>query len=104
MELVAWNENDYSGRHDFPVRAYTDREGLGQTIGYVNYPKRDASGFYFRTEYRGLSGIEAAYNERLGGANGEQLVEIDAVNSAISKSIVKPPTAGDNLVLSIDIE
>ncbi len=104
MELVAWNEIDYFSRHDFPVRAYFDRNGLGQTIGYVNYPKRDTSGFYFRTEYRGLSGIEAAYNKRLEGVNGEQLVEIDALNSVISKSAMKAPTAGDNLVLSIDAE
>ena len=29
-----------------PTRAYTDRMGLGQLIGYVSYPQKDNRGFY----------------------------------------------------------
>jgi len=39
-EMIAWNEVDESGEYDFPIRAYTDRSGLGQVLGYVSYPKR----------------------------------------------------------------
>ncbi len=104
MELLAWNEIDHSGEYDFPVRAYTDRMGLGQLIGYVSYPKRDNRGFYFRTEYLGRNGVEEAFNERLQGANGEQLVEVDALGEAISGHVVRPPSAGEALIVSLDAE
>ena len=104
MELLAWNEIDHSGEYDFPVRAYTDRMGLGQLIGYVSYPKRDNRGFYFRTEYLGRNGVEEAFNDRLQGQNGEQLVEVDALGEAISGHVVRPPGAGQPLILSLDAE
>ncbi len=50
-ELVAWNELDTTDQYDFPVRAYTDRRGIGQLVGYVSYPQKDSSGFYYRTDY-----------------------------------------------------
>ena len=37
-ELIAWNEPDKSDEYTFPMRAYTDRQGLGQLTGYVSYP------------------------------------------------------------------
>ena len=58
-ELIVWNEVDDSGEYDFPIRAYTDRLGLGQVLGYVSYPKRDSRGFFFRTDYLGRSGVES---------------------------------------------
>jgi penicillin-binding protein 2 len=44
-EMVIWNEPDYTGQYNFTVRAYTDRLGLGQFIGYVSYPQKDRQGF-----------------------------------------------------------
>lgn len=104
FELLAWNEMDHTGTHDFPVRAYTDRDGLGQLIGFVSYPKRDNKGFYFRTEYLGRSGVEEAYHKRLEGENGVQLIESDALGNVISGSSIELPIAGDQLVLSVDAE
>ena len=101
---LAWNEIDHSGQHDFPVRAYADDTGLGQTIGYVNYPKRDTNGFYFRTEYIGRTGVEAVYNEHLKGVNGKKLVETDALGSVISDYVVNSTAPGKNITLSIDAE
>ena len=43
-ELIAWNEFDYSETYPFPVRAYTDKIGVGQIIGYVGYPQKDSRG------------------------------------------------------------
>lgn len=101
-ELIAWNEPDTSGLYSFPVRAYTDRNGLGQIIGYVSYPLKDKFGFYYRTEYVGRNGVEAAFNAPLSGVNGQQLVETDAHGAVIAEHIVEPSKAGEPLTLSID--
>lgn len=103
-ELVAWNEIDTTGEYGFPVRAYTDREGFGQLIGYVSYPKKDSSGFYFRTEYLGRNGIEETYGPLLRGINGERLVEVNALGEVISENVVHPPVPGGELILSLDAE
>ncbi len=103
-ELLAWNEPDSDGQYNFPVRAYTDRSGLGQLIGYVSYPLKDKQGFYYRTEYVGRNGIEAAYNSILSGTNGRQLLEIDALGELIGEHVVENPAPGDELKLTIDAE
>ena len=103
-ELVAWNERDATGAYDFPVRAYTDRRGLGQLVGYVSYPKKDRAGFYFRTEYLGRNGVEGAYDNTLKGENGKQLVEVNVYGEKISESAVESPVAGSEITLSIDAE
>lgn len=103
-EMVVWNEVDESGEYDFPIRAYTDRLGLGQVLGYVSYPKKDTSGFFFRTDYLGRSGVELAYDEILKGENGQKLIEVDALNDAVSEFEIEAPRDGNELHLSIDAE
>ena len=102
-ERLAWNTED-ADLSDFAARAYTERRGLGQLLGYVRYPKKDSSGFYFRTEYEGVSGLEAAYDTPLAGENGEQLVEIDATHRVISEHVAHLPVAGESLTLTLDAE
>lgn len=101
-ELIAWNETDYDDKHDFPIRAYTDRRGLGQLVGYVSYPQKDTKGFYYRTDYIGRTGIESSYEGTLHGVNGEILVEVDALGHTISSSAVQAPVPGDSFTTSID--
>ena len=101
-ELLAWNEVDAGDAYDFPVRAYTDRKGLGQILGYVSYPQRDDQGFFFRTEYVGRTGVEAAFDERLRGENGGKIVVTDALGTPVSEHAVEPSQPGDPLTLSID--
>jgi len=96
-ELVVWNEIDTTKQYDFPVRAYTDRRGVGQLIGYVSYPQKDSSGIYFRTEYIGRSGIEEAYEELLHGENGRRLMEVNALGEVISESAVNSPVSEKKL-------
>lgn len=103
-EMLAWNENDYEGQHDFPVRAYTDRDGLGQIVGYVSYPQKDANGFYYRSDYLGRGGVEEAFEDQLHGIKGKVLVEVDALGDAISSSAVLPPESGKEVQTSIDAE
>ncbi len=89
-ELVAWNEFDDRSVYDFPIRAYTDRLGLGQVLGYVSYPRRDTRGFFYRTEYIGRSGVEAAYDEVLRGTNGTKIVVADALGNVIGEHAITP--------------
>lgn len=101
-ELIAWNEPDKSDEYSFPMRAYTDREGLGQLTGYVTYPLKDKKGFYYRTEYVGINGVEGSYNDILQGLNGQQLVETNAHAEVVGEHVVEPAVAGKPLTLSID--
>jgi penicillin-binding protein 2 len=103
-EMLVWNEVDPGDEYDFPVRAYTDRPGLGQVLGYVSYPRKDARGIYFRTDYLGRSGVEAAYDAQLRGKNGTKIVEVDALNEVVSEFVLETPTGGGALNLSIDAE
>ncbi len=103
-EMLVWNEVDETGEYDFPIRAYTDRAGLGQVLGYVSYPKKDARGFFYRTDYLGRSGVELAYDEILKGKNGSKIVQVDALSDVISEFAIDMPTSGGEITLSIDAE
>ncbi len=103
-EMLAWNEVDSTGEYDFPIRAYTDRLGLGQVLGYVSYPKKDGRGFFFRTDYLGRSGVEEAFDTILKGKNGSKIVEVDALSEVVSEYAVDMPVSGGELHLSIDAE
>jgi len=103
-EMLAWNETDSTGQYDFPVRAYTDRLGLGQLLGYVSYPQKDNRGFYYRTDYIGRTGIESSYEETLHGRNGKVLVEVDALGDVISSLVVDGAVAGEPFNSSVDAE
>lgn len=101
-ELLAWNEVDETGEYDFPIRAYTDRAGLGQVLGYVSYPKKDARGFFFRTDYLGRSGVELAFHDVLQGENGSKIIEVDALSDVVSEYAIDAPVSGGAITLSID--
>jgi penicillin-binding protein 2 len=103
-EMVVWNEVDERGIHDFPIRAYTDRLGLGQVLGYVSYPKKDSRGFYFRTEYLGRSGVESAYDDDLRGGNGSKIVVVDALGKIVGEHAIAEAAEGSKIMLSIDAE
>jgi len=103
-EMVVWNEVDDRGIHDFPIRAYTDRLGLGQVLGYVSYPRKDTRGFYFRTEYLGRNGVEAAYDDQLRGTNGSKIVVVDALGKIVGEHAISSGINGKEITLSIDAE
>ncbi len=103
-EKVVWNEYDFSGERDFPMRAYTNRLGMGQLIGYVSYPQKDRFGIFYRTEYLGRTGIELAFNELLSGENGSRVRDVNARGDIAGEYTVIPPTPGTELHLSIDAE
>jgi len=101
-EPLIWNDHDFTDKYDFPVRAYTDRLGLGQLIGYVSYPQKDKHGFYYRTEYLGRTGVENAFESILHGENGQKIVEVDALGKVVGEHAVSAAVPGGELKLSID--
>lgn len=101
-EPLIWNEYDFSKQYDFPVRAYTNRLGIGQLIGYVSYPQRDKKGIYYRTEYLGRTGVESAFENILHGENGEKIIEVDALGEVVGEHALRAPVVGKTLKLSVD--
>ena len=98
---LVWNE--FSGTNtDYAYRKYTDLSGMSLLLGYIKYPQKDKSGFYYNTEYDGKDGVEKYFNDVLSGDNGLKITETDAVGRVQSESVVKPPKNGENLTISID--
>jgi penicillin-binding protein 2 len=91
-------------RPDGSIARHYPLPALGQIVGYVSYPKKDARGIYYDTEEKGLAGLEAAYNELLAGANGQLLTETDALGRVRSEGTVVPAREGGALALSIDAD
>lgn len=103
-ELLVWNEVGNEGVGGFSARAYTDRSGFGQILGYVSAPRRDARGNFYQTEYTGIAGVEEAYDTVLAGVNGKRLIETDVKGDVLSRYAITPPISGQSLTLSIDAE
>ncbi len=75
---------------------------LGQIVGYVSLPKKDAKGMYYDETETGLAGLEAEYDSLLAGKNGQVLTEKDVLGRVRSEGAIVPPKEGGTLRLSID--
>ena len=100
-EPLAWNTPGPE-HQEFLARSYTARAGSAHVIGFLKYPTKDSSGFYFRNDFNGIAGAEREYNEVLSGENGVRTIELDVRGSPISESLIKPPKRGNDLLLSVD--
>ena len=89
-------------KSDFPKRKYIDLGGFATLLGYVKYPSKDTSGFYYKEDYVGFGGIEKYYDDLLKGVNGKKLTETDAMGNITSTSVLEPPEHGEPLTLTID--
>jgi len=98
---LAWNIPAVDDM-EFNLRKYIEKPGMAHVLGYVNYPQKDKSGFYYDTDVTGVEGIEKYYNNMLAGQNGIKIVETDALNKIISNNIIEQPKNGDNIILTID--
>src|SRR3989344_3471414 len=111
---LAWNEAslgtstlsvaETAASSTFAERRYSKLPGLAHILGFVRYPKADAKGVWWREEYAGVSGVELALNDTLGGVNGSRIVETDALGVISQDNIVLLPKNGEDVVLSIDAE
>jgi penicillin-binding protein 2 len=99
--LLAWNQID-EGQKDYPLRKYRDVPGTHNLIGYVKYPKKDTSGFYYNTEYAGADGIEEFFEHTLKGVPGIKLTETDVQGDVISENVMRPAQKGKNITLTLD--
>ena len=90
------------GEQQVPSREYTTLPGIAHTIGYVQYPSKDTSGFYYEEDFKGVDGAEQYFNDNLEGTNGSKIIEVDAHGKVQSENIIKPPKEGDGVTLSID--
>ncbi|MCE9541001.1 hypothetical protein K8R03_00390 [Candidatus Kaiserbacteria bacterium] len=107
-EELAWNIAQASttkgNATTYALRRYTALPGLAHVLGFLQYPKADAKGEWWREEYSGVSGVELSYDEYLRGTNGHTMVEQDAHGVVERENIVAPPLSGKALTLSIDAE
>lgn len=98
---LAWNELNPENP-DFSKRIYADKPGLAHVLGYVGYPEKDNSGFYWQKDFVGKDGAEKEYNQILNGKNGVKIIETNVRGEAQSENVIAPPESGRNLTLSID--
>lgn len=98
---LAWNVASASST-EFSLRKYLGIEGLSHVVGYLKYPSKDNSGFYYSEDFVGKDGVEKFYGDVLSGSNGLRIVEIDAKGKLQSESVVRPPVDGSDVKLSID--
>ncbi len=98
---LAWNEKLKEGEA-FSKRIYTNDGGYAHLLGYVGYPKKDASGNYWQTQFTGKSGVESYYATQLEGTHGAKYFETDATGKVLSENITEEPVHGTDVVLSID--
>jgi len=93
--------NVIAGTH----RYYPYGELTSHLIGYLSLagPKDLKRGF-LRTESVGRSGLEKTFESSLHGTLGTQQEEIDARGQRVAVLKQSPPTIGENVRLSIDVE
>lgn len=105
---LAWNELDTdpgaTSSVPYAARHYTELPGFAHLLGFVRYPKADASGSWWREEYVGVSGVEGVYDDRIAGENGSSMAETNARGQLVREDIVDPPKDGETLRLSIDAD
>ncbi len=98
---LIWNEpNTLSDQ--FSLRRYATSSGLSTFLGYVKYPTKDSSGFYYRKDYVAKDGLEQVLNTELSGKQGAKVIERDVKAEVVSESLVLPPKAGQKITLSLD--
>lgn len=104
---LAWNEvasGTDATSSSYAFRKYTALPGFAHVLGFLQYPKADSKGNWWREEFIGKSGVELAFNETLKGGNGSSMVETDARKAIQRENIVAPPEHGTDLRLSIDAD
>ena len=99
-ELIAWNDPNLNG--DFSLRKYTESPGFGLLLGYLSYPLKDSSGFYYQPYFVGKDGVEGFFDQELSGKNGLKITETNATGKVESESVLEPPKSGRKVKLSVD--
>jgi len=99
---IVWNTINESSP-DFSHRVYATSTGLSTVLGYIKYPTKDSSGFYYQNKFDPKDGIEKIYDHLISGVNGIKIIETDVRGGVVSESVVQKPKNGNNIDLSIDL-
>ena len=102
VDSAATSTSPTSDISDVSLRKYKDIPGLAHVLGYVQYPTKDSSGFYYQEDFQGVDGAEKYFNNILQGTNGLKLIEVDAHGKVQSENSIQAPKEGGNVTLSID--
>lgn len=100
-EPLVWNQKT-ENKIDFPMRKYINIAGFSNLLGFVKYPAKDKSGFYYEEEFLPKDGAELYLNEILSGRNGLELIETSVDGKIISQSVIESPKGGEDVALSVD--
>lgn len=92
-----------------PVRAYPFGKTLAHVLGYVQEIKPEQLEKHKDEGYRlgdpfGQDGLEYLFESYLRGNDGARYLEVDAVGRPVRDLGAKKPTAGANLILTIDMD
>jgi penicillin-binding protein 2 len=98
---LVWNDIN-TNDSDFSLRSYATSTGLSAVLGYVTYPAKDSSGFYYQRNYLAKDGLEKIYDNLLSGKNGMRYKEVNAHGDIVAESTLVKPVDGTNLKISID--
>jgi penicillin-binding protein 2 len=90
-----------------PKRYYPEGATLAHVLGYVGEVTRedlDRSNTYRTGDLIGKSGLEEVFDGQLRGVNGGRHVEVDALGRELRVLDKVDPSAGQTLVLSVDLD
>ncbi len=89
------------------ARKYDIPQSLSHILGYlgkVNKTDLEKNSGYFPTDDIGKDGLEVRYETVLRGTYGKKEIEVDALGRQTAVLAKENPVAGNDLILSIDIE
>ncbi len=98
---LVWN-NINPDSPDYSLRVYATSTGFSTMLGYIKYPTKDSSGFYYQDKFDPKDGLEKIYNIQISGKDGTKIIETDVKGNIISESVVEAARNGNNLILSVD--
>lgn len=90
-----------------PMRNYPQGQLASAVIGYIskignNQDKYEERGYDASTDYIGIQGIEAAYEDRLKGSKGGSIVKLNRYGRVIEELGRRDSYPGQNIQLTLD--
>jgi penicillin-binding protein 2 len=90
-----------------PVRIYPHGSTAAHLLGYIRRDdaSTDEDTFYnYRMpDFKGVSGVEGAFDQPLRGKTGVKSVLVNSLGFRQSENVWTPPDAGQNVILTIDL-
>jgi penicillin-binding protein 2 len=112
LAYIAEHKEDLPGvrAETVPIRDYPNRSVAAHVLGYVGeinaaeLKQQMPKGEYQLGDEIGKSGVEQAYESDLHGRAGVTRVEVDSTGKVIRTLSERPPTAGHDIRLTLDLE